>query len=479
MNRPWLPAHALWLALLAGCPSAPAVPVTPPEKGSAGERALPAEGDPLTLSPTQRRDELHLLLEVIQSSYAHLELKRREYGLDLGKLEAQYLAELERARTWRDYERVFVELITGFHDTHLTWRRKRGAGETKRRGERLGLDTRWVPAPGADALVVAHAWPGSNAEKKGVLPGDRVLALDGVLIEERFSRWLPLRSYSRLAGARTEFAEGAWAFQRVPKTSATAPRKLRLERDGKILELDVLPETSGRPGRKGPKVTLTHVRGVPVLRVSSLLVPHKELPAELDDLARTLLKESRLVVDLRGNPGGYAQSADVVATRLLGQKRAVRTLRHLLSERALEERRHLRKVARDPANPAWSVPLPVTLDVPPEWKRPPAPPLQIVVLTDAGCESACELLALALASTERALVLGEATGGASGGPLKLELPHSHAFVRIPSWATYDMRGRPIEGHGLEPDEIVRTTRDDVRTGRDTVLERALDRVLGN
>ncbi len=469
---------ALWLALCAGCASAPPVPTEPPEGAAEVDRALPPDGDPLTLSPSQRRDELHLLLEAIQTSYAHLELKRREYGLDLGKLEPHYRAELERARTWRDYERVFVELVTGFHDTHLTWRRKRGAGETKRRGERLGVDTRWVPAPGSDALVVSRTWPGSDAEKKGIRPGDRILALDGVTIEERFSRWLPMRSYSRLEGARTEFAEGAWAFQRVAKMAVTAARKLRLERDGQLLELDVLPETGGRPDKKAPKITLTRMRGIPVLRVASLLVPHTELPAELDELARSLLKESRVVVDLRGNPGGYAQSADVVATRLIGQRRQVRTLRHLLSDRSIAHRPHLRKVARDPANPSWSVPVPATLDVPPEWRRPPAPPLQLAVLTDAGCESACELLALSLASTERSLVLGEATGGASGGPVKLELPYSHAMVRIPSWVTYDGRGRPIEGHGLEPDEIVRATRDDVRKGRDTVLERALDRLLG-
>ena len=467
---------ALLVAFASGCAAAPAVPVEPPAKAAEPAATVASDGDPLLLSPAQRRDELHLLLEAIGSSYAHLELKRREYGLDLGKLEAQYAPELARARTWRDYERVFVELVTGFHDTHLTWRRKRGPGETRRRGERLGLDTRWVPAPGSDALVVARTWPGSDAEKKGIRPGDRVLALDGVPIEERFARWLPLRSYSRLAGARTEFAEGAWAFQRVAKAGQTAARRLRLERDGQLLELDVLPEKGARPEKAAPKITLAKVRGVPVLRVSSLLVPHAELPAQLDELARALLKESRLVVDLRGNPGGYAQSADLVATRLIGQKRLVRTLRHLLSDRSIGHHPHLRKVARDPANPGWSVATPVVLDVPPEWRRPPAPPLEIAVLTDAGCESACELLALSLAATERSLVIGEATGGASGGPIKLDLPYSHAIVRIPSWVTYDGRGRPIEGHGLEPDEIVRTTRDDVRTGRDTVLERALDRL---
>jgi carboxyl-terminal processing protease len=99
-----------------------------------------------------------------------------------------------------------------------------------------------------------------------------------------------------------------------------------------------------------------------------------------------------------------------------------------------------------------------------------------VILIDAGCESACELLALGLGEAAGVTLLGERTSGTSGGPVPVRLPHSGATLKIPTWITYDSQGRVLEGHGVPPDLEVGPTRADLAAESDPVLDRALDLV---
>jgi C-terminal processing protease CtpA/Prc len=69
-------------------------------------------------------------------------------------------------------------------------------------------------------------------------------------------------------------------------------------------------------------------------------------------------------------------------------------------------------------------------------------------------------------------LFGETTGGSSGAPVEYTMPWSKARVTVPAWQMVDAAGRPIEGHGVAPDEPVAATLDDVAAGRDPVFARA-------
>jgi C-terminal processing protease CtpA/Prc len=413
-------------------------------------------------SPAERVAELALVRDVMRETYSHLELKRRQWGVDLDQLYARYAPLVEAADTWDRLERVMAAFAGEFHDAHVAWRRRRGRSETPRRVVRLGLATRFV----GEDLIVSEVWPASGAERAGLRRGDRVVGIDGQTVEERLGRLASVRSWSRREDARYDFAD-EWPAARAPVDGEPPPRRVTRElADGTYETLSVAPETRPRAGGRPPAVEL--VEGGEALRlvVRNLSGPLPALERLLDDALAKVPERPGLIVDLRGNPGGMDRAARLCASRLVRVRVVGASVRIRLSPRS-RARSEWRDLIEDSAEPGWSVPQPVVVET-----APSARPLQsLVVLVDAGCRSSCEALTLLLRGAGGRLV-GERTGGSSGAPIVLHLPRSGANVTIPAWEMFDLRGRPIEGSGVEPDVEVAPTRADLAAGRDPVLERA-------
>lgn len=102
---------------------------------------------------------------------------------------------------------------------------------------------------------------------------------------------------------------------------------------------------------------------------------------------------------------------------------------------------------------------------------------QVVVLIDAACASACEDFALPFKSSGRARLIGEATSGSTGQPFMFDFGNGMSF-RVSARRVYMPDGSQFEGEGIPPDEDVRPTLEDLRSGHDPVLERALAVVRG-
>jgi len=419
----------LTLALAACATASPTRPETP---------------DRVPFGPDDREAELAFVRDALRDSYAHLEVK----GVDLDALFARYRAAIRDADTWSRYERVMVAFVSELHDGHLVWRRRRGPSERPRRIVRLGLETRFA----GDALIVTEVWRGSAAERAGLRTGDRILGVDGETVEERFTRYATLRSWSRPEAARHDFA-AEWPAARIDRDAPPPLRSIERERpDGSRDRLSVAPETEPRPA--APPFSATG----DLVTIRSLRLHAAEVAADAGQI-----RGSSIVVDLRGNAGGFDQAAITIASALASAPVTAGTRRVRLSRAARDARSEWRELAADPDRPGWSLPLPLAATG-------GAPARRIAVLVDAGCQSSCELLALLLRAAGARLV-GETTGGSSGAPIPIVLPKSGARIEVPVWALYDAAGRPIEGRGVEPDEILAATRDDWIAGRDPLLER--------
>jgi carboxyl-terminal processing protease len=158
-----------------------------------------------------------------------------------------------------------------------------------------------------------------------------------------------------------------------------------------------------------------------------------------------------LILDLRGNPGGYLNEAVLTAGLFLPRDSVV------LIERTKEEEIVLR--AED-----FGAGDPIARDIP------------MVVLVNPGSASASEIVAGALQDYERAILIGETTLGK--GSVQLLHPLSNgAELRVTKARWFTPNDRPIHGEGLAPDIEVELTAEDAEADLDPQLDRAVEYLL--
>jgi carboxyl-terminal processing protease len=110
----------------------------------------------------------------------------------------------------------------------------------------------------------------------------------------------------------------------------------------------------------------------------------------------------------------------------------------------------------------------------------PADPVfsgRVAILADNGCASACEDFLLPFKTSGRGAILGERTRGSTGQPFLYSFDNGMSF-RVSTKRVYFPDGSPFEGVGIAPDVEVVPTIDDLRAGRDPVLDRAIDLLSG-
>ncbi len=172
-------------------------------------------------------------------------------------------------------------------------------------------------------------------------------------------------------------------------------------------------------------------------------------PAEVRDALRQLLaKDVRaLVLDLRGNPGGYLHVAKEIASEFLDGGL-------VLIERNIDgsETRH------QASSGGLAVQIP------------------LVVLVDGGSASAAEIMAGAIQDRGRGSLVGEQTYGKGSVQINERLSDGSALqITIRRW--YTPNDRQIQGQGLSPDIVVERSEEDLRAGLDPQLDRARSYVM--
>ena len=281
-----------------------------------------------------------------------------------------------------------------------------------------------APLGSACRLVVTRPLEGSPAEKAGVKVGDIVTLVDGT----------PLDGLT-VDAARDRI--------RGPKGSVVA---LTIQRGS------------------GASIVLTITRDI----VQSKEVDSKALAdgtvgyvqvagfsdAAADEVVKALgahlaAGRTKLVLDLRGDPGGYVTAARKIASQFIGSGVVF-----------WEQDADGNQVATDALTDGVATDAKV----------------RVVVLIDGGSASASEIVAGALQDSKRATLVGQQSFGKGTVQQWQELTgEGGAFkLTIARWLTPDKRW--IHGVGLTPDVVV-TLPEPVPAGSDPTLERALE-VLG-
>jgi carboxyl-terminal processing protease len=255
-------------------------------------------------------------------------------------------------------------------------------------------------------MGVAAVMPNSPAERVGIEPGDRLIALDDTLV----AGFSATEVGDRLLG---------------PKGQA---RRVRLAR-GPRLEPDTLTVTVRYDVLRPRSVTVARrlAPGVGYVRLASF---EAEAGKEVHDAVSQVLagqRARRLILDLRGNPGGQVQAAVDVASEFLPRGAVVfRTEGRRAEANAVDSTRR---------NGAFT-------DVP------------MVVLIDRWTASAAEALAGALQDHDRAEVLGQRSFGKALEQRLFEVPPNGDAVWLTVAYLHTPSGRLIQRRfaGLTPEQ---------------------------
>lgn len=270
-------------------------------------------------------------------------------------------------------------------------------------------------------LVIIAPIGGSPAEKAGLRPGDLVLATDGV----------PLDGLT---------VDAARERIRGPKDTTV---QLSIQRDGETpFDLKVVRDII-QEGEVGSREL---VEG----RVGYLRLEGFSDTAATDFAAAVKghVEAGRrmLIVDLRGNPGGYVTAARAVASQFLGAGPIF-----------------WEQDARGGVIETSAMPGGYATD----------PAIRVVVLIDRGSASASEIVAAALHDNDRATLVGQRSFGKGTVQQWQELAGEGGAFRltVAKWLTPDKRS--IHDIGIEPDVTVQVPTV-LGPGEDPILAEALE-----
>jgi C-terminal processing protease CtpA/Prc len=279
-------------------------------------------------------------------------------------------------------------------------------------------------------------------EGLGVTCGDIVREIDGVDAKQRFDEAMPD------AFGATRYAKANTACRAIVEGQPDSEVKLTLRnREGEDYEVTLTRGGySGGGGR--PPVLSSRVidddTGYIKIRGWGGFAPE-----EFDEKLEPLREKSRLILDVRDNGGG----SDSLAEKVIGRFITEGVLCSVGFQRQAGTKMYEKIVfVAQPRGP-WRY----------EGK--------VAVLTNAGCASACEHFVSGMFEAG-ALLVGTPTTGACGWSKGIDLPGG---VTLRCSLTFPLHGKvPSPLHGMEPHHLVTPTIEDIRAGRDTVLEKALD-----
>lgn len=156
-------------------------------------------------------------------------------------------------------------------------------------------------------------------------------------------------------------------------------------------------------------------------------------------------KSSKLILDLRSNPGGYLESSVDIASWFLPMGKVV------AREQFSKEKENLyRSKGYDIFNN-----------------------LPMVILVNGGSASASEILAGALQDHKIATVVGEKTFGKGSVQELINITDDTSLkITIAKWLTPEKKS--ISEKGLTPDIEVKFTKEDFESGKDPQMEKAIE-----
>ncbi|MEJ7839986.1 MAG: S41 family peptidase, partial [Thermomicrobiales bacterium] len=352
-------------------------------------------------------DELDAVVDIVESSYYYRPAEGDETNGFDDSLE----------------QNAIMGMLSGLDDDYTTYLAPPEAEQFQNQlaGTGVGIGVGFYENQGQ--ATIARVYPKTPAEEQGLLSGDVVLRIDGQPVDasnwERFNLTI-------------EGEEGTQV-------------RLTLQRPGQPGSFDV---TLDRRPYDIPSVAYRMIEGTTIAWIQ-IGIFGTRTTEEFDAALETMANDgaTALILDLRGNGGGWVRSAQEIIGRFLPGDAGPALYEDL-----------------DPGR-GGEVEKPILADGPEYFDLP------TIVLTDGNTASAAEIVAGALRDYDRAMVVGERTFGKGSVQRVFDFTNGASLrVTIAEWLT-PSKGR-IQEQGITPDIQVSVSNPE-ESQTDTVLQTAV------
>jgi len=275
-----------------------------------------------------------------------------------------------------------------------------------------------------DIITIVSPLENSPAKKAGLQAGDKILKIDDKITADLTVD----QAVSLIRGPK-----GTKVRLTVARDSWTTAKEIEITRD--VINIPItkfeIKETNGKP-----------------IAYLALYEFTENSASEFANSAQKILTSSAkgIVLDLRGNPGGYLDAAVDIASWFLPDGQLVVTEDYGNGKKIEHRSQGIDQLGSYP----------------------------IVVLIDQGSASASEILAGALRDDIKSTKLVGQKSFGKGSVQELEDMASGTSIKITVAKWLTPSGHSIADEGLEPDVKVEITKDDITNNRDPQLDKALE-----
>jgi carboxyl-terminal processing protease len=276
-----------------------------------------------------------------------------------------------------------------------------------------------------DILTVIAPLKGTPAERAGIRAGDLILKIDDTPTTD-------LSVDEAVGKIRGE--QGTTVTLTIYRDGEDEPRVLPVVRD-KIIVPTLATEL------RSDKIFVISLYNFDANAVAAF-------SEAMDEFDRS--GSSKLILDLRGNPGGFLDAAVAIASFFLPEGDVVvREAYEGGADERIHRSRDYRFISR---------------------------PFEIIILVDKGSASASEILAGALREHEVAVLVGEQTFGKGSVQELIPITKDTSLkLTVAQWLTPN--GVSISKAGLTPDYPVSRTSEDAAADKDPQLDKAVELLL--
>lgn len=292
-----------------------------------------------------------------------------------------------------------------------------------------------------DVLTVVAPLKNSPAEKAGMMIGDKIIAIDG----DTTSSVSIDSAIKKIRGPK-----GTTVTLTILREGNTQPLDIVVTRD--IINYPTVETEIRVPSTTG-STTVVSAANASKLRDGIFVLRLFSFTSESPKLFRTALREfidsgsHKLILDLRGNPGGYLEAAWDMASWFLPSGTVI------LKEDFGKE--HDERLYRSKGYNVFNNKL------------------RMIILVDGGTASAAEILAGALREHNKAQLVGTKTFGKGSVQELIKItPETSLKVTVARWFT--PKGHNLSEDGLEPDYEVKITAEQIKAQQDPQLDKAIE-----